>query len=81
MKADKFLQDIPYIVRDFLDKCDKVHRKRTLFKLPSNIVREIRIKFIESGFELSLNYNYLELKALYIQEDDGIILKEFIGDN
>lgn len=81
MKANKFLQDIPYIVGDFLDRCDRVHRKRTLFKLPSDVIRLIGIKFIESGFELSLNYNGLGLKALYNQEGDGIILKEFIEDN
>ena len=74
MRADKFLQDIPYVIDDFFDRCNKIHKKKTLFKLPVNISKEIKITTDSKGFTLSLDYCGISIKSVYSLDENGIEL-------
>ena len=74
MRADKFLQDIHYVVNDFVNTCNQIHKKKTLFKLPVNISKEIKITTDSRGFTLSLDYCGISIKSVYSLDENGIEL-------
>lgn len=78
MRADKFLQDIPYVIDDFFYRCNKIHKRRTLPRLPVNIRKEIKITANSNGFTLSLDYCDISIKAMYSFDDLGIELTKII---
>lgn len=85
MKIDKFLQDIPYIVSDLLNRCNEIHKRKTLLRLPVESSRnKVRIKIINKDrFELLLDYSNISIKAVYSLDNLGIELKEIMenGNN